>query len=50
MYFEKWEVPKAEGGERRYMQSEPMYDTECLDPAMGMFVPGNTELDTHGKY
>jgi len=52
MYFENWDVPTGEGGkgERRYMRQDPMYDTECLDPAAGIFVPGDKELDTHGKY
>ena len=46
-----WQVPSGQlGGERRYVQQDPMYDTECLDPKVGMFLPGDTELDTHGKY
>ena len=51
MYFENWQVPSGQpGGERRYAQQDPMYDTECLDPKVGMFLPGDKELDTHGKY
>uniref|UniRef100_A0A7S3F2G0 Amidohydrolase-related domain-containing protein n=1 Tax=Haptolina ericina TaxID=156174 RepID=A0A7S3F2G0_9EUKA len=50
MYFDGWDVPKASGGESRYNQIEAVYETECLDPAAGAFVPGDKELDTRGKY
>ena len=52
MYFDDWKVPSGEGknAERRYLRQEPMYETECLDPSEGKFVPGDKELDTHGKY
>jgi len=52
LYFEGWTVPAGDGwgAERRYMRQDPMYETECLDPEVGLFVSGDKELDTHGKY
>jgi hypothetical protein len=58
MYFESWTVPPGAPAvvedptyDRRYAQIDPVYDTECLDPAVGMFVSGIAEgLDDDGKY
>ena len=47
MYFDNWVVPKGSGGEQRYAQIEPVYETECLDPDMGLFVSGGNELETY---
>lgn len=49
-YFENWDIPKASGQERRYVQIDPMYETECLDPEVGTFVSGIAEFDESGMY
>jgi len=52
-YFEKWDVPTGEGGERRYMRNDAFYDTECLDPPKGAFGKLNdpeNKLADGGKY
>jgi len=60
MYFQDWDVPPAApvGGdagldstfERRYQQGDNFYETECLDPTVGMFVSGDQAFDLNGKY
>lgn len=52
LYFDSWQVPKT-NGERRYQRNDAFYDTECLDPNEGLFVPmpkSFTSMDWDGKY
>jgi len=50
LYFDNWAVPVCNGSDKRYAQIDPVYDTECLDPAEGLFVTGDKLFDNHGKY
>ena len=51
LYFENWDVPKGDGSSGgAYVRMPSYYDTECLDPAVGAFVMGATDLDDDGKY
>jgi len=49
MYFDTWDVPSTRG-EKRYAQIDQMYETECLDPDLGLFVSADRELGVSGKY
>ena len=50
MYFEGWDVPAGEGGERRYARADAVYETECLDPSVGEFVSSKLTVEDDGKY
>jgi len=48
-YFEKWTVPTGtEPG--AYFRMPSYYDTECLNPKLGEFIKGASDLDDDGKY
>ena len=48
-YFKDWQVPSGSGG-GRYARTEAFYHCESLDPTMGEFVVGASDVDTNGMY
>ena len=49
-YFANWEVPSGETPHTAYSRMPSYYETECLDPAAGVFVKGATDIDDDGLY